>query len=168
MNIELKSEHLSEAELEDLCSHAEFLELSERAWEVRERSYSPKAGKHTSVGCAVMDDEGNVFIGTNIKHRFNITDPHAEMVALFNMVAAGGASAVVLFVAAERLNFVPCGRCMDWAYELGAKSTKHIHVKGMRGVKTIEESDIIICSQAHREATITVRHFRDLMPLYPY
>ena len=44
---------------------------------------------------------------------------HAETNTIGTMVAAGHQVLTVVFVAAERERFTPCGACMDWIFEFG-------------------------------------------------
>jgi cytidine deaminase len=90
--------------------------LSRAAWGVREhaRLHGP-----TRVGAAVLSDDGRLFVGCNVEHRFRSHDVHAEVNALTNMVSAGGGLAVALLIAADRERFTPCGSCVDWIFELG-------------------------------------------------
>jgi cytidine deaminase len=90
--------------------------LSQSAWAARERARI--IGK-TAVGCAVLDENGSVFIGCNIEHRFRSHDIHAEVAALSGLVAGGGARPIAVLIAARRERFTPCGACLDWIFELG-------------------------------------------------
>jgi cytidine deaminase len=91
-------------------------ELATRAWAVRARS---RIIGSTAVGCAVLDEDGRIFVGCNIEHRFRSHDIHAETAALSALVSAGGARPVAILIAAERERFTPCGACLDWIFELG-------------------------------------------------
>jgi len=94
-------------------------DLAISAWKVRERA---RIIGNTAVGCAVLDDNGDVFVGCNIEHRFRSHDIHAETAALSALVSGAGARPVALLVAAERERFTPCGACLDWIFELGGPS----------------------------------------------
>jgi cytidine deaminase len=95
---------------------SQLLKLSKSAWAVRD--HARIIGK-TAVGCAVLDEDGNVFVGCNIEHRFRSHDIHAEVAALSQLVSFGGKRATVVFIAAQRERFTPCGACLDWIFELG-------------------------------------------------
>jgi cytidine deaminase len=68
----------------------------------------------------VVATDGNVYVGCNVEHRFRSHDIHAETNALASMIAANGSNrAEIVFIAAERELFTPCGACLDWIFELG-------------------------------------------------
>ena len=119
--------------------------LAEEAWKVREQAYL--IGK-TAVGAALLTEEGKIFSGCNVEHRYRINDVHAEVNALSTMVAKGYRKPVRIFIASERNRFTPCGSCMDWIMQFGGL-------------------DCEIAYQAGREGDIVVYRARDLMPYYP-
>lgn len=90
--------------------------LSLAAWEARShaRVHGP-----TQVGCAALADDGRIFHGCNVEHRFRSHDIHAETNAISSLVAAGARKVIAVVIAAERERFTPCGSCMDWVFELG-------------------------------------------------
>jgi cytidine deaminase len=90
--------------------------LTDAAWAVRDNAHLHGP---TAVGVAVLSDQGNVYTGCNIEHRFRSHDIHAEVNALSAMVAAGDGPAVEIVIAADRTQFTPCGSCLDWIFELG-------------------------------------------------
>ena len=94
-------------------------ELSIVAWQVRDHS---RLIGTTAVGCSVLTESGEVFAGCNVEHRYRSNDIHAEVNALSSMVAGSRARASVVFIAAEREHFTPCGACLDWIFELGGDS----------------------------------------------
>lgn len=91
-------------------------ELSHNAWKVRALS---RIIGSTAVGCAVLDEDGRVFVGCNVEHRFRSHDIHAETAALAGLVSGGGSRPVAILIVAERERFTPCGACLDWIFELG-------------------------------------------------
>jgi cytidine deaminase len=99
-----------------VLSHGVLSELSRRAWETRTRA---RVLGETSVGCAAMDENGRVFGGCNIEHRFRSHDIHAETAAIASMVSGGGRRLEAVLIAAARERFTPCGACLDWIFELG-------------------------------------------------
>jgi cytidine deaminase len=119
--------------------------LADAAWSVRERSRL--VGK-TAVGCAVLSSGGHIYAGCNVEHRFRSHDIHAEVNALSSMVAGGADTAILVFVAAERERFTPCGACLDWIFELGG-------------------ADCEVWVHNGRDATPTRYTARELMPYYP-
>lgn len=73
----------------------------------------------TRVGCAVLANNGDIYHGCNVEHRFRSHDIHAETNALASVVAGGATSCSHILVVAERDLFTPCGACMDWIFEIG-------------------------------------------------
>lgn len=119
--------------------------LSEAAWNVRRRA---RILGETAVGCAVLDGDGAIHIGSNVEHRFRSHDIHAEVGALSSLVAAGAKVARAVFVVAERERFTPCGACLDWIFELGG-------------------ADCVVVVQRGLDAQPTTYTAAELMPFYP-
>jgi cytidine deaminase len=92
-------------------------ELMDRAWRVREHAYVLGP---TKVGCAVMTELGDVFVGCNVEHKFRSHDVHAEVNAITSMVSAGQRDLAAVAIAAEREVFTPCGACLDWIFQFGS------------------------------------------------
>ncbi len=107
-------------------------ELSEAAWQVRDRA---RILGNTAVGCSILDDSDRIFVGCNVEHRFRSHDIHAEIAALSSMVAGGGGHPRVVFIAARRERFTPCGACLDWIFELGGEECA-IFIQGDPGGPT--------------------------------
>ncbi len=120
-------------------------ELSHAAWKVRENA---KIVGRTAVGCAVVDESGHTYAGCNIEHRFRSHDIHAEVAALSCLVASGGGPPKVVFIAAERDRFTPCGACVDWIMELGGP-------------------DCLVLSQNTPDGPSVAHSAFELMPYYP-
>lgn len=119
--------------------------LSALAWDVREKSYL--VGK-TAVGCAVMSDGGEVFAGCNVEHVYRCHDVHAEVNAISSMIAGGATKLRIIFIAAERERFTPCGGCLDWIFQFGGENC-------------------LVVSQAARGAGFFKVRAGELMPYYP-
>lgn len=102
---------------------------------------------HTAVGCAAVDECGQIYVGCNVEHRFRSHDIHAETNALGSLVAGGGKSAVALFVVSPG-GWAPCGSCLDWILELGGK-------------------DCTIFTQAALDKPVTIYKAADLLPQFP-
>lgn len=119
--------------------------LSEAAWAVREnaRIYGP-----TRVGCAALADDGLVYVGCNIEHRFRSHDIHAEINAISSLVAGGSSLLSVVLIAAERKQFTPCGSCLDWIFEIGG-------------------GDCLVLSERAQGVVTHTYRARELMPGYP-
>jgi cytidine deaminase len=128
-------------------SNADIDRLSNLAWRVRENAYVIGP---TKVGCSVLCEDGSVFTGCNVEHRYRCHDVHAEVNAITNMVASGCESSIVaIFIAAERARFTPCGGCMDWIMQFARDSACLILSQSTRGGETLTLS-------AH-----------EMMPYYP-
>jgi cytidine deaminase len=119
--------------------------IAKAAWEVRAHA---RVLGDTRVGCAVLDEDGRVFTGCNIEHRFRSHDIHAEVNAMGSLVAGGGRRVVALFIAAEREAFTPCGGCLDWIFELGGGTC-------------------LIACQSNLDGPIAQFEAEQLMPHYP-
>jgi cytidine deaminase len=130
---------------DDVVGDGIVLQLAKAAWQVRERA---RILGNTRVGCAVLDDKGQIHTGCNIEHKFRSHDIHAEVAAIAAMVASGGSHLIAAFIAAERERFTPCGACLDWIFELGGGDAQ------------------ILIQRTQDEAP--ARYSADqLMPLYP-
>jgi cytidine deaminase len=136
---------LPRAEVDSGHIEALLPELASAAWRIRENAYV--LGK-TKVGCAVLSSRGTIFEGCNVEHRFRCHDIHAEVNAISSMVAAGERQLLVVFVAADRERFTPCGGCMDWILQFGSEST-------------------IVAFQSTRNGPIQRYTAGQLMPHYP-
>jgi cytidine deaminase len=119
--------------------------LSEAAWSVRDRA---RIHGPTRVGCAVLADDGSIYAGCNIEHRFRSHDIHAEVNAISSLVAGSKSGLRAVLIAAERDRFTPCGSCMDWIFEIGG-------------------SDCLVISENRIGVSAHEYYARDLMPLYP-
>jgi cytidine deaminase len=94
----------------------EWRRLAEHAWACRARAYILGT---TRVGAAALADDGQVFVGCNVEHRYRSHDIHAEVNAIGSMVAAGRTALRAILIVAERERFTPCGACMDWIFQFG-------------------------------------------------
>ncbi|MFG2377288.1 cytidine deaminase family protein [Streptomyces sp. NPDC048504] len=125
---------------------AEILQaLSREAWAARNnaRVHGP-----TRVGCAALSEDGQIFSGCNIEHRFRSHDIHAEVNAISTLVATGRLGLVAVLIAAERDRFTPCGSCMDWIFEIGG-------------------DDCLVLSERRPGIVGHELTARELMPFYP-
>lgn len=120
-------------------------QLAEAAWAVREHA---RIIGRTKVGCALVADDGRVFAGCNVEHRYRCHDVHAEINAISTMIAGGVQKFTTLVIAADRERFTPCGGCMDWIMEFGGPES-------------------VIGFQPAPGAEIVRFTARDLMPHYP-
>ncbi|WP_406123280.1 cytidine deaminase family protein [Streptomyces sp. NBC_00989] len=120
--------------------------LSLASWEARShaRVHGP-----TQVGCAALADDGRIFQGCNVEHRFRSHDIHAETNAISSLVAGGARRLVAVLISAERERFTPCGSCMDWIFEIGG-------------------DDCFVISERHPGEVNHELRASDLMPFYPH
>ena len=130
---------------QEVLTQSQLATMSEVAWKVREHAYLFGT---TKVGAAVITNDGSVFAGCNVEHRFRSHDIHAEVNAIGSMVAAGHTDLIAVVVVAERERFTPCGGCMDWIYQFGGSSC-------------------LIGFQPSPDAEIVMFRADDLMPYYP-
>lgn len=119
--------------------------LSNHAWSVRDNSYLIGT---TAVGAALIANNGEIFMGCNVEHRYRILDVHAEVNAITNMISSGYKSFYAILVAAERERFTPCGSCLEWIIQFGG-------LQCLVGYQTSRNSDI------------TIHTPDELMPFYP-
>lgn len=103
-----------------MCSESEIARLASQAWRVRENAFIFGG---TKVGCAVLAEDGRVFLGCNTEHRFRCHDIHAEVNAIGSMVTGGQTTLQAVVIVAERERFTPCGGCMDWIMQFGSDET---------------------------------------------
>ncbi|MDR2599912.1 MAG: cytidine deaminase [Oscillospiraceae bacterium] len=91
--------------------------LIEKAIEAREKAYVPISG--FKVGAALLDSEGNVFLGCNIEDPsgIGVTNVCAERCAIIKAVSEGFTDFVKIAVVGgeEELIFcAPCGACRQY------------------------------------------------------
>lgn len=120
--------------------------MAQMAWNARDHAVLHGM---TKVGAAAYSDDGGIYPGCNIEHRFRSHDIHAEVAALATMVASGGRKLTAILIVAERKRFTPCGACMDWIFELGG-------------------SDCRVGYQSKRGSELHVVTAGELMPFYPH
>jgi cytidine deaminase len=120
--------------------------LAAAAWEVRNNAHVIGP---TKVGCALLGADGQIYTGCNVEHRFRSHDVHAEVNAITSMVSRGCRAFQLLFIAAERERFTPCGACMDWIMQFAASE------------------DVSIVSQSSIGGEPQVFKASELMPHYP-
>jgi cytidine deaminase len=118
--------------------------LAELAWDAREKAF---VFGPTKVGCAVLADDGRMFSGCNVEHKFRSHDVHAEVNAITSMISAGSRKLRMIVIVAEREQFTPCGACMDWILQFS--------------------EDCIVGFQATRDGPFFQVYARELMPHYP-
>jgi cytidine deaminase len=135
---------LMEAQL-NLINEEQWIKLAGKAWKVRENSHTFGG---TKVGCALLSNDGLIFTGCNVEHRFRSHDIHAETNAISSMIASGQIKIIAILVVAKRNMFTPCGACMDWIYQFGGPSC-------------------MVAYQVEQGGDIKKFRAADLMPFYP-
>jgi cytidine deaminase len=124
----------------------ELSRMKEAAWAARERARTYSGIK---VGAAILSEQGEVFAGCNVEHRFRAHDLHAEVNAIGSLVAGSGAKARAVMVVSEESLFTPCGGCMDWIFEQGGP-------------------DCTVLVMNSRDSGYLAWHAAELMPHYPH
>jgi len=128
-----------------LLSDRQLAELAREAWKVREHAFILG---NTRVGAALRSNDGRVFVGCNVEHKFRSHDVHAEVNAIATMVAGGPKEFHAIVIVAARQRFTPCGGCMDWIMQFGGP-------------------DCRVAFHSDPEESLAVYRAHDLMPFYP-
>lgn len=119
--------------------------VSKVAWKAREQAF---VFGGTKVGAAVLAEDGEVFGGCNVEHRYRSHDIHAEVNAIASMVGSGRRKLRAIMVVADKAQFTPCGACMDWIFQFGGP-------------------DALVGFQQKRGDPIQIWKAGELMPFYP-
>lgn len=91
-------------------------DLLERAYAAQESAYAPYSGFR--VGCALMAEDGRVFLGANIENAAFSPTICAERAALPAAVVAGAREFVAMAVVGDGPGpCTPCGVCRQVLYE---------------------------------------------------
>lgn len=85
------------------------------AKEASKNSYSPYS--KFKVGCAVLCDNGEIYLGTNIENASYGLTICAERVAVFNAVSNGVKKIKAVAVYTDKKNIPPCGACRQVIFE---------------------------------------------------
>lgn len=102
-------------------------ELIDAARAVRERAYCPYS--NFSVGAALVDSEGKLYVGCNVENAAYPQGHCAEAGAIGAMVAAGGQriATIAIVGGSESLRSCPpCGGCRQRILEFADKDTRII------------------------------------------
>lgn len=89
----------------------------EMARAVAQRAHNPYSG--FSVGCALVDRSGKVFVGCNIESSSYSATLCAERVAASSAIASGSHAWQAIFVVSPT-RVSPCGVCRQFLYEFGS------------------------------------------------
>jgi len=96
----------------------EAADLIDAAWQARERAYAPYS--HFTVGAALLDGDGHLFLGANVENRSLGLTMCAERVAVGAAIGAGARRIVRIAVVAETDSPIsPCGACRQVLAEFG-------------------------------------------------
>jgi cytidine deaminase len=100
-------------------SAAQKAKLMRLARETAERSYSPYS--HFRVGAALLCDDGEFFVGTNVENRSYGLTNCAERSAVFTAVSCGKTAfqAVAVYGPDAEYPIPPCGACRQVLSEFG-------------------------------------------------
>ncbi len=118
--------------------------LFDAARSVRERAYAPYSGY--KVGAAILDDNGNVFCGTNTENASFPLGACAEGNAIGAMVAGGGTRIDRIAIVGGRdapEDCTPCGGCRQRIAEFAYKQTE-IHVLAANGTVKVFTMDELL------------------------
>src|SRR5579862_8473323 len=102
-------------------SQSTWNKLSKAAWKVRDNA---RILEDTHVGAALISTNGKIFTGCNVEHSMRSHDIHAETNAIGTMIAAGEKRIAAILVVAKCDWLTPCGGCLDWINEFGARDCK--------------------------------------------
>jgi cytidine deaminase len=124
---------------------SQWNQLGDLAWSARENAHLYGS---TAVGAAVISEDGRMFSGCNVEHRFRSHDVHAEVNAITTMASVTKSRLLAIVIVAERERFTPCGACLDWIFEFGGPECQIGYVSSRTG-------------------TIQLHDAAELMPFYP-
>lgn len=90
----------------------DFSILMTRANDAQLKAHAPYSG--IRLGCAILDEEGNVFVGANIENASFGLSLCAERVAAATAIMAGSKKWKAMAVISDSRKFVPpCGACLQ-------------------------------------------------------
>lgn len=98
-------------------------ELVAKAIEALAKAYCPYSD--FAVGCALLDDKGNIHVGVNVENASYPVGTCAEAGAIAAMATAGGKKISAIAVACKSKTDIatPCGACRQRINEFGDKGT---------------------------------------------
>lgn len=94
---------------------------TEAAKKVSENAHSPYS--NIKVGCAIVTDDGNMYVGTNVENASYGATICAERSAIFTAVSAGSKKISHVYVYTDE-GFPPCGMCRQVINEFSNDKTK--------------------------------------------
>ena len=98
--------------------------------------------EETKVGAAVRAEDGRIFAGTNLTHRW-VCSVHAEVVAIAVMVSAGQQRFTQAALVCERTQFTPCGACLDWMLQFARSDAVEVLVGDGNGMTSFTLADLM-------------------------
>ena len=121
--------------------------LVERAFEVREKAYTPYS--HHKVGAALLGKNGQIYLGCNIENAAFTPSNCAERTAVFKAVSEGQLEFDAIAVVggmedAEELDYcAPCGVCRQVLREFCDNDFEIILAKDVEHRKTLTLKEIL-------------------------
>lgn len=114
---------------------AELGRLVQEAIAIREKAYAPYS--HFSVGAAVLDEEGRMFLGVNVENAAYPNGICAETAAIAAMVVGGGRKITAIAVVGGGADLcTPCGGCRQRIREFATEETL-LAVAGPEGLREV-------------------------------
>jgi len=96
--------------------------MLEKAIEIREKAYAPYS--HFKVGCCILTDKGNSYVGCNVENISYGLTLCAEGSAIAAMISAGEKHiAEVTVISSGNEICPPCGACRQRIAEFGQENT---------------------------------------------
>jgi len=87
-----------------------YVELIKRATDVKQNSYSPYS--KIKIGSALLTNEGNIYVGTNVENASYGLSICAERSAISNAISAGEKSFKAIAIVSDFDKVItPCGAC---------------------------------------------------------
>ncbi|MEE3357796.1 MAG: cytidine deaminase [Lachnospiraceae bacterium] len=121
--------------------------LVEKAFEVREKAYTPYS--HHKVGAALLGKNGQIYLGCNIENAAFTPSNCAERTAVFKAVSEGQLEFDAIAVVggmedAEELDYcAPCGVCRQVLREFCDNDFEIILAKDVEHRKTLTLKEIL-------------------------
>lgn len=115
--------------------------LVDAALDVQQRAFAPYSGFR--VGAAILDSQGDTFLGCNVENASYGLSICAERAAVCTMIAEGRQSIRAIAIASQG-GVSPCGACRQFLIEFGADfDVLLIDSKQQQIVKTWEMAKLL-------------------------
>ena len=92
-----------------------YIKLLNIAKDAKKNSYNPYS--KFKVGCAVLCDNGEIYLGANIENVSYGLTICAERVAIFNAVSNGAKKIKAVALYTDKKDITPCGACRQVIFE---------------------------------------------------